>query len=336
MAKSTQTAQSGALFRSIAPSDLKQLLDSPIAYHRIFAHLVGDALSAIFLSQALYWTSRTSDPNGWFYKTQADWWAETALSRKNQESARRNLKRLGILEETRKGLPATMHFRINLERLYQLLIELIDQRKEHSRLHVPSKLARPKRADLDARSAQPPLYAETTAKTSSKNTAAKASVDVDELTDALIAAGASPKRAAIAAKQNPNECRKRLEYLSFADGVKNPGAWLTSKLEESYGPPPRFLVAETERAQRIDADRQRANDEARRQGEVAERDRHQDENDMLDGEFKNLPADEKAEIEDEAKRRCGLLAIAGRIPAPALAAARRNILRKMMGIPIPD
>ena len=64
---------------SITPSMLLTILDSPIAYHRIYATITGSVTSAVMLSQAMYWTPRTSDPHNWFYKTADDWQEETGL-----------------------------------------------------------------------------------------------------------------------------------------------------------------------------------------------------------------------------------------------------------------
>ncbi len=105
---------------------LIQLLDRPIAYNPAFAKLkVGKVkagpVAAVFLSQMVYWHNRMD--GGWMYKTQADIFNETALSRDEQETARKRLVAMGILEEDRRGVPATMHYRINAERLEALLVE---------------------------------------------------------------------------------------------------------------------------------------------------------------------------------------------------------------------
>jgi len=107
-------------------SALIQLLDRPIAYNPAFAKLrVGNIkagpVAAVFLSQMVYWHNRMD--GGWMYKTQADIASETALTRDEQETARKRLVALGVLEEARRGVPATMHYRVNAERLEALLIE---------------------------------------------------------------------------------------------------------------------------------------------------------------------------------------------------------------------
>lgn len=108
-------------------STLIQLLDRPIAYNPAFAKLrVGKVragpVAAVFLSQMVYWHNRMD--GGWMYKTQADIASETALTRDEQETARKRLVAIGVLEEDLRGVPATMHYRVNAERLESLLIEL--------------------------------------------------------------------------------------------------------------------------------------------------------------------------------------------------------------------
>ncbi|MDV7399195.1 hypothetical protein RZS08_47735, partial [Arthrospira platensis SPKY1] len=73
------------------------------------------------LSQAIYWQQRTKDPDGWWYKTRDEWTAETGMKRKEQEGARQRLRKLGILHEDRRGVPATMWYRVDEIRLLELL-----------------------------------------------------------------------------------------------------------------------------------------------------------------------------------------------------------------------
>lgn len=81
------------------------------------------------LSQALYWTPRAKDPDGWFWKTQDEWFEETMLSRKEQETARRRLKELGngsVWHEQLRGVPAKLFYRIDLDALEALLLATKD------------------------------------------------------------------------------------------------------------------------------------------------------------------------------------------------------------------
>lgn len=56
------------------------------------------------------------------YKTREDIKKETGLSRDEQETARKRLVALGVLQEDLRGVPATVHYRINTERLEALLL----------------------------------------------------------------------------------------------------------------------------------------------------------------------------------------------------------------------
>ena len=47
--------------------------DRPIAFHRVFATLAGSAPGGVMLSQAVSWSRRTDNPEGWFWKTQEEW-----------------------------------------------------------------------------------------------------------------------------------------------------------------------------------------------------------------------------------------------------------------------
>lgn len=97
--------------------NIKSLLRHPIAFHRSFVDVTGSVTAALFLSQALYWSSRTKDPEGWFYKTIDDWKNETGLTRHEQDTAKSKLSRLGLLEIKKKGVPATLYFRISWDKL---------------------------------------------------------------------------------------------------------------------------------------------------------------------------------------------------------------------------
>lgn len=99
----------------------KNLLRRPVAFYPAFAELGGSVEAGLFLSQACYWTPRGNDDEGWFYKTQSDWHAETMLSRRQQEKARAHLVHRGLISERLAGVPARLYFRVNWERLQGLL-----------------------------------------------------------------------------------------------------------------------------------------------------------------------------------------------------------------------
>ena len=100
---------------------LRMLSARPVAYNPDVARIVGSVKAGIFLCQLLYWTGKGAREDGFIWKTQAEMEEETALSRSEQEGARRKLKKLGILEEKLAGVPAKLHYRVDQARFVQLV-----------------------------------------------------------------------------------------------------------------------------------------------------------------------------------------------------------------------
>jgi hypothetical protein len=135
------------------PMKLLKVLSRPIAFHRCLAELTGSVTSGLMLSQALYWTEKTKDSDGWFWKTQDEWFDETMLSRKEQETARRRLKELGdgkVWFEQLRGVPAKLYYRVDLDALEALLLGNQDETIGHSSMPERDILDRPNRADKSA------------------------------------------------------------------------------------------------------------------------------------------------------------------------------------------
>ena len=87
----------------------------PVAYYPQLSHITGGVKETLFLCQLLYWNGKQANKNGWIYKTQKEMFEETGLSRYEQEAARRNLREKGFIKEVRKGVPAKMHYRVDLD-----------------------------------------------------------------------------------------------------------------------------------------------------------------------------------------------------------------------------
>ena len=100
---------------------IDNLLDRPIAFNPAYKRLTGSTNAALFVSQCWYWTKITTDPQGWFYKTRAEWMEETGLTEDELDGARKISRNLGITEEKLKGVPATLYYRLNKEKLLNLL-----------------------------------------------------------------------------------------------------------------------------------------------------------------------------------------------------------------------
>lgn len=105
---------------------MPRILQRPIALHRIFMDVAGSATGGIFLSQLFYWSDKGKDPDGWLYKTQEEWTAEVGLTRSEQERARKGLRERGVLEESRRGVPSRLFYRLNADALAAAISTLHD------------------------------------------------------------------------------------------------------------------------------------------------------------------------------------------------------------------
>ncbi len=106
----------------ITPQLLLEVFDIPVSFHRCLVPITGGVTSALMLSQAI-WITQALDPtaDGWFIRSQEQWSLETGLSRWEQETARRALRRSGLLEERRVGIPAKLWFRVCPEAVWRAL-----------------------------------------------------------------------------------------------------------------------------------------------------------------------------------------------------------------------
>ncbi|MBK8121882.1 MAG: hypothetical protein IPK39_24185, partial [Sulfuritalea sp.] len=100
------------------------LLGRRIAFYRRLVDLTANVKAALLLAQSIYWTCPGRDitgAGGWFLKTTEQWEMETGLSLREQSAARQVLRELAILSERRIGFPASLHFRLCLDRIEALL-----------------------------------------------------------------------------------------------------------------------------------------------------------------------------------------------------------------------
>lgn len=92
-----------------------------LSFHPRLVALSGGVSSALILAQSLYWTrilaKREPDRDGWFWKTREEWTAETTLSRHEQGTARARLAKTAFWQEERRGMPARLWYRIDLDAL---------------------------------------------------------------------------------------------------------------------------------------------------------------------------------------------------------------------------
>ncbi|MCC7548152.1 MAG: hypothetical protein IT532_10335, partial [Burkholderiales bacterium] len=117
-----------AAFDAAPLSVIWPLLGRHIAFHRRLVDLTSSVKAALLLSQSVYWTRHGRDiaqTAGWFHKTSEQWEMETGLSAKEQASAREVLRGLALLEDERMGIPARLHFRLNVDELGMRLADRI-------------------------------------------------------------------------------------------------------------------------------------------------------------------------------------------------------------------
>ncbi|MBE0625801.1 MAG: hypothetical protein IH606_13420 [Burkholderiales bacterium] len=100
-----------------------ELLGPAVAYHRALAGLGGGVHAGLLLSRALYLTRLQTKRqlDEWVCRSAAQWTEEIGLTRREQETARRELARAGLWEETLTGIPPRLVVRIRLDCLLALL-----------------------------------------------------------------------------------------------------------------------------------------------------------------------------------------------------------------------
>lgn len=79
------------------------------------------APAGVYIRQLTFWDGKGMDPEGWIYKIEEETEKETGLGRRDHRKARKILKGCGVLEEKYQGLPRKLYYRVNLEKLIEIL-----------------------------------------------------------------------------------------------------------------------------------------------------------------------------------------------------------------------
>ena len=94
-----------------------------VQFYPALAAKLGSFKAALFLGHALYWTRYLAEKqprgNGWFFMSAAQCQQTTGLTAREQGSVRKLLRSLGLIEERLAGMPATLHYRVNVPALLQ-------------------------------------------------------------------------------------------------------------------------------------------------------------------------------------------------------------------------
>lgn len=120
-----------------------------IAYRPSFARLTGSVTAAVLLSQFLYWSynEAAQQRGGWFWKTMPEIEAETGLTRREQDTSRKRLRDMNLLEEEKRGIPMKIWFRVDRPRLMDLLRETGTTNLGGNRQDCPHETAKIESAD---------------------------------------------------------------------------------------------------------------------------------------------------------------------------------------------
>lgn len=105
-------------------SAVRELLtgEKVVAYYPQLARALGGINEALWLQQVAHWEGKSND--GWVFRTSEQMEQELVMTYKQQARVRTSLKKLGVLEEKREGIPARLYFRINWDKVEGLLKSL--------------------------------------------------------------------------------------------------------------------------------------------------------------------------------------------------------------------
>lgn len=99
---------------------LVDLRDNVVAYRPDLAKAFGSINAALFFCQLLYWEGKGSNPE-MVYKTMKEMYDETALTRREQDTARSVLKEIGLIEEVKKGMPCRIFYKIQYQKYREVM-----------------------------------------------------------------------------------------------------------------------------------------------------------------------------------------------------------------------
>lgn len=91
---------------------------------RVYIELTGDHLSALFLSQCVYWSDRGRD--GWFYKSEKEWNEELGLSPYQVRRIREHLSDFIEIDLRKANGAPTMHYKVKIELLTSSIMKKLN------------------------------------------------------------------------------------------------------------------------------------------------------------------------------------------------------------------
>ena len=114
-----------------------------LAIPRVYIAMMNNDLEvALFLSQSVYWSDKSKDPDGWFYKSATEWHEETGLSKHQITRCTDELEKQGlIITKIKKanGAP-TKHFRVNLDNLMNSVFRFLESQKSGNQISQKAEM----------------------------------------------------------------------------------------------------------------------------------------------------------------------------------------------------
>ncbi|MBH3122437.1 hypothetical protein [Serratia ureilytica] len=112
----------------MTPSELMYQFGRPVAYYPGLVPYLGSVKAVLMFCQFFYWQERTESEIG-VYKSSADIELETGLSYREQVTARNHLVSIGVLHETNKRVEHRIYYRIDSERLNEIITRGTDEKR---------------------------------------------------------------------------------------------------------------------------------------------------------------------------------------------------------------
>lgn len=101
---------------------VRELLGPIVSFNRRLADATASVEDALLLSRLIHRIVQAGPKaGGWHESSRAQWAEDTGLTRSEQETARRHLRHLGVLDEKFEGFPRKLLCRLNFDRAVELL-----------------------------------------------------------------------------------------------------------------------------------------------------------------------------------------------------------------------
>jgi len=206
---------------------------------RVFITMTSETDAALLLGQILYWSDRTTDPEGWFFKSAKEWEEELGLSAYKVNRAVKLLASWGVQTRLKKanGAPTT-HYRLDSEQFFEAISKFLQNgfsRNSQNGFSRDSQNGFGRNLEIDFQET-PKSLTETTAEITSEST----SETTDDVVAALAALGLTKRQATGVVKRHQLTINEVAQWRDWKAGLKkadNATAMLVALIKEQRLPP---------------------------------------------------------------------------------------------------